>query len=118
MEQLHHHTAAIEKMSQELLVSPDHLRQVVPSREGRIDALNPTRGTSAPSAVANRVFRTELNPVDFLRMAGYVYPEKIAVVDGERRYSYGQLAERSWRLANALRSAGLCKGDRVATLLF
>ena len=47
-----------------------------------------------------------------------MYPEKIAVVDGERRYSYGQLAERSWRLANALRSAGLRKGDRVATLLF
>jgi fatty-acyl-CoA synthase len=64
------------------------------------------------------VFRTELSPVDFLRRAAYVYPEKLAVVDGERRYSYAQLAERSWRLANALRSAGLGKGDRVATLLF
>ena len=82
------------------------------------DALNTTQGTSEPSAVASRVFRTELNPVDFLRRAAYLYPEKTAVVDGERRYSYGQLAERSWRLANALRSAGLCKGDRVATLLF
>jgi fatty-acyl-CoA synthase len=75
-------------------------------------------GLSAPDADATRVFRTELNPVDFLRRAAYVYPEKIAVVDGARRYSYGQLAERSWRLANALRSAGLRKGDRVATLLF
>jgi fatty-acyl-CoA synthase len=65
-----------------------------------------------------RVFRTELNPVDFLRRAAYVYPEKAAVVDGQRRYSYAQLAGRSWRLANALRSAGLGKGDRVATLLF
>jgi fatty-acyl-CoA synthase len=64
------------------------------------------------------VFRTELNPVEFLRRASYVYPEKTAVVDGERRYSYRQLAERSWRLANALRAAGLQKGDRVATLLF
>jgi fatty-acyl-CoA synthase len=82
------------------------------------DALNTTEGTSEPSAVASRVFRTELNPVDFLRRAAYLYPEKTAVVDGERRYSYGHLAERSWRLANALRSAGLCKGDRVATLLF
>jgi fatty-acyl-CoA synthase len=66
----------------------------------------------------SKVFRTELNPVDFLRRAAYVYPEKIAVVDGARRRSYRELAERSWRLANALRSAGLRKGDRVATLLF
>jgi fatty-acyl-CoA synthase len=64
------------------------------------------------------VFRSELNPVDFLRRAAYVYPDKIAMVDGGRRYSYRDLAERSWRLANALRAAGLSKGDRVATLLF
>jgi len=64
------------------------------------------------------VFRSELNPVDFLHRAAYIYPDKTAIVDGERRYSYRQLAERSWRLANALRSAGLAKGDRVATLLF
>ena len=36
---------------------------------------------------------------------------------GERRYSYAALGERAWRLANALRGAGLEKGDRVATLL-
>src|SRR5882757_8264271 len=65
-----------------------------------------------------KVFRTELNPVDFLRRSAYVYPEKVAVVDGDRRFSYRDLANRSWRLANALRSAGLSKGDRVATLLF
>ena len=82
------------------------------------DAMTATDVASPPGAVPGKVFRTELNPVDFLRRAAYVYPEKIAVVDGERRYSYGQLAERSWRLANALRSAGLRKGDRVATLLF
>jgi fatty-acyl-CoA synthase len=64
------------------------------------------------------VFRTELNPVDFLHRAAYIYPEKVAVADGGRRYSYRELAERSWRLANALRLAGLGKGDRVATLLF
>src|SRR6201986_2104341 len=70
--------------------------------------------TEAPG----QVFRTELNPVDFLRRAAYVYPDKLAVVDGDRRFSRRQRAERSWRLANALRSAGLRKGDRVATLLF
>jgi fatty-acyl-CoA synthase len=82
------------------------------------DSLSATEGLSAPGARAGRVFRTELNPVDFLGRAAYVYPEKLAVVDGERRYSYRQLAERSWRLGNALRSAGLRKRDRVATLLF
>ncbi len=83
------------------------------------DALTATGGpVSAATGIVGKVFRTELNPVDFLRRAAYIYPEKVAVVDGERRYSYSQLAERSWRLANALRSAGLSKGDRVATLLF
>ena len=43
---------------------------------------------------------------------------KVAVVHGKWRYSQRRPAERSWRLANALRSAGLAKGDRVATLLF
>ena len=72
----------------------------------------------AAGAVPGRVFRSELNPVELLHRAAYIYPDKIAVVDGGRRYSYRDLAERSWRLANALRSAGLAKGDRVATLLF
>src|SRR3954471_14127513 len=68
-------------------------------------------------AAPGKVFRTELNPVDLLLRAAYIYPDKVALVHGERRYSYGQLAERSWQLANGLRSTGLDKGDRVATLL-
>jgi fatty-acyl-CoA synthase len=82
------------------------------------DARIATQSPSVADGAAGKVFRTELNPVDFLRRAAYVYPEKVAVVDRGRRYSYQQLAERSWRLANALRSAGLSKGDGVATLLF
>ena len=82
------------------------------------DARIATQSPSVADGAAGKVFRTELNPVDFLRRAAYVYPEKVAVVDRGRRYSYQQLAERSWRLANALRLAGLSKGDGVATLLF
>ncbi len=77
-----------------------------------------TPGVPGPGAGAGTVFRSELNPVDFLHRAAYIYPGKVAVVHGKRRYSYRELAERSWRLANALRSAGLAKGDRVAALLF
>jgi fatty-acyl-CoA synthase len=80
--------------------------------------LSEVPGASGAAAVPGKVFRSELNPVEFLRRAAYIYPEKTAVVDGDLRYSYRDLAERSWRLANALRSAGLGMGDRVATLLF
>ena len=71
----------------------------------------------ATEVVPGKVSRSELNPVEFLHRAASIYPDRTAVVHGERRYSYRQLAERSWRLANALRSAGMGKGDRVATLL-
>ena len=81
-------------------------------------ALSEGPGGPGPGAAAGTVFRSELNPVDFLYRAAYLYPEKVAVAAGKRRYSYRELAERSWRLANALRSAGLAKGDRVAALLF
>jgi fatty-acyl-CoA synthase len=81
-------------------------------------ALSGNPGARGPAAAEGTVFRSELNPVDFLYRAAYMYPDNVAVVHGKRRYVYRQLAERSWRLANALRSAGLAKGDRVATLLF
>ena len=67
--------------------------------------------------VPAKVFRTEMNPVDLLARAAFMYAEKDAVVHGARRYTYGQFGERAWRLANGLRAAGLRKGDRVATLL-
>jgi fatty-acyl-CoA synthase len=78
----------------------------------------PVPGGPAGVAAPAKVFRSELNPVDFLDRAAYLYPDKVAVVDSGRRCTYRELAERSWQLANALRSAGLAKGDRVATLLF
>ena len=59
-------------------------------------------------------FRTELTPVAFLRRSAYVWPEKMAVVHGSRRYTYRQLEERSNRLASRLRELGLRHLDRVA----
>src|SRR5437867_9326279 len=62
------------------------------------------------------VYRTELSPVSFLTRSAYVFPDKIAVVHGARRYTYRQLEERVNRLGSALRRAGLRKGDRVGFL--
>lgn len=63
-----------------------------------------------------KVYRSELTPLDFLKRSAYMFPDKTAVVYGERRYTYGQLAERVNRLASRLRDSGLQKGDRVAFL--
>src|SRR5262249_46261608 len=64
------------------------------------------------------VYREELTPVSFLERAGTVHADRIAPVDGNRRYSYREWRARSRRLAHALRGAGLQKDDRVAFLAF
>lgn len=53
---------------------------------------------------------------DFLKRAVYHYPQKTAVVDGERRFTYEEIGRRVNRLANAFRSYGIEKGDRIAVL--
>jgi len=63
-----------------------------------------------------RVSRTELTPVSFLQRSACVFPDKVAVVHGARRYTYRQFEERVNRLASALRGAGMNKHDRVAFL--
>ena len=62
------------------------------------------------------VYREELTPVSFLERAGTVHAGRLAVVDGGRRYTFGEWRGRSRRLAHALRAAGLAKDDRVAFL--
>ncbi|MCH2656995.1 MAG: long-chain-fatty-acid--CoA ligase [Dehalococcoidia bacterium] len=53
---------------------------------------------------------------DFLYRARDLYGEKEAVVDGLQRFTYSEFAERCFRLANALSSLGIKKGDRVGIL--
>jgi len=65
----------------------------------------------------NKVYRTELNPVSFLRRSAYVYPDRVAISHGARRISYRQMEERVDRFAAQLRAERLSKGDRVAVLL-
>jgi fatty-acyl-CoA synthase len=62
------------------------------------------------------VSRTELTPVSFLRRTAALYPDRVAVVHGRRRFTWAEHLERVDRLASALRGAGLRKHDRVAIL--
>jgi acyl-CoA synthetase (AMP-forming)/AMP-acid ligase II len=57
-----------------------------------------------------------LTPVRFLRYAEQQFPQKTAVVCGERRFSYAEFGDRAARLGSALRSAGVQPGERVAFL--
>ena len=66
--------------------------------------------------MADKVYRSELTPNHFLKRSAYMFPDKTAVVYGERRYTYGELEGRVNRLASRLKDAGLEKGDRVAFL--
>jgi fatty-acyl-CoA synthase len=60
--------------------------------------------------------KSVLTPLDFLTRSAWVYRDRIAVVDGDRRFTYAQLNERVHRQASALRVLGILPGDRVAVL--
>ena len=57
-----------------------------------------------------------LTPIRFLRYAEEQFPSKTAIVCRNERFSYAQFADRSSRLAGALKKLGIESGDRVAFL--
>ena len=54
---------------------------------------------------------------DSLQRTAEIFPDKIAIVSGVDRISYGQLWQRSVQMANALKLRGVRRGDRVAIYL-
>src|SRR5258705_4794531 len=59
---------------------------------------------------------TPLTPLEFARRARKLYPEQIAVIDGEARWSYAQFLDRCDRWSAVLQRLGVGAGDRVAYL--
>jgi len=57
-------------------------------------------------------------PLDFLARSAGVYRDAVAVVDGDRRFTYAEFDQRVTRLAAALAGLGVGPGDRVAVLAF
>jgi fatty-acyl-CoA synthase len=53
---------------------------------------------------------------DLLRRTAQRYPDKLAVVHGDNRYTYAEFDTAVNRLAGALAARGLAKGDRLALL--
>jgi fatty-acyl-CoA synthase len=57
-----------------------------------------------------------LTPLGFLARAAMIYPDKIAVIDGARRFTYREFHRRCCRFADALRRRGIKPGDTVAVM--
>ena len=59
---------------------------------------------------------TPLTPLEFARRARKLYPERVAVIDGDASWTYAQFLDRCDRWSTALQELGIGSGDRVAYL--
>jgi fatty-acyl-CoA synthase len=55
-----------------------------------------------------------LTPISFLERSARVYPDKPAIIDGDRRITYREMFARCRRAADALRKAGVGPQDTVS----
>ena len=58
-----------------------------------------------------------LSPLGFLPRSAEIYPERVAVIHGERRITYRDFDARARRLASALVQRGIGPGDTVSAVL-
>jgi len=65
----------------------------------------------------NAANHAPLTPLTFLAWTADVYPDRLAVVHGARRFTWRMVAARSRRLASALARRGLGAGDTVSVML-
>ena len=59
---------------------------------------------------------TALSPISMMRRAASIYPDRTAVVYGQRRVSWGDVYTRCASVAAALTNRGIGSGDTVAVL--
>ncbi|PWV61085.1 acyl-CoA synthetase [Plasticicumulans acidivorans] len=58
-----------------------------------------------------------LSPLSFIERTASIYPERLAVVHGDTRRSWGEVFTRCRKLASALNKRGIGLGDTVAIML-
>ena len=61
---------------------------------------------------------TTFNLADLMEDMADTIPDRLALVCGDRKYSFAQLDERATRLARHWRSLGLGPGDHVGLYLY
>ena len=70
----------------------------------------------APHLARNAANFAALSPVGFLSRAAKVYPDKLAIVHGAARVTYGRFYQRCRQFADALHRRGIQRGDTIAVL--
>ncbi|MHA7598373.1 acyl-CoA synthetase [Alicycliphilus sp. T452] len=65
----------------------------------------------------NEANHAPLSPLSFIERTAEVYPDRLAIVHGDLRQTWGQTYARCRRLASSLRAAGIGKNDTVAVML-
>ena len=70
----------------------------------------------APHLARNAANFAPLSPLGFLSRSAGVYPDKLAIVHGAARVTYGRFYERCRQFADALRRRGIHRGDTVAVM--
>jgi fatty-acyl-CoA synthase len=63
----------------------------------------PEEPYDAPYLARNAANFAALTPLGFLARSASVYPDKLAVIDGKRRFTYREFYGRCRRFADALR---------------
>ncbi len=58
-----------------------------------------------------------LSPIGFLLRSAGVYPRRVSVIHGERRYTWRETLRRCRRFASALVEAGIGRGDTVVAVV-
>ena len=58
-----------------------------------------------------------LTPIGFLPRSAEIHPERVAVIHGDKRWTYSETYDRARRLASALSKAGVRAGDVVSAML-
>ncbi|MBP3973932.1 acyl-CoA synthetase [Pseudoxanthomonas spadix] len=65
----------------------------------------------------NQANYTPLSPLSFLRKAALLHPQRVALIHGARRLTWGEEYRRCRQLASALQRWGVGRGDTVAAML-
>ena len=65
----------------------------------------------------NAANHAALSPLDFIERTAQLYPDRLAIVHGDLRQTWGETYARARQLASALQRSGIGKNDTVAVML-